>query len=267
MNRYYSKQTRIIVFITGFILLCYVIFILTLFSIDIPWPQKGQFGDSFGAITSTVSAIALIGVITSILLQREELIAVHQQVDLMKDEMKQQNSTLSLQAFENLFFRTLMLFNEVIENISVQSHQETHAGRSGLRVIAQDCRVSIMKLINAKNGKEIDGYVVQELVEQAYYGTYNAYPHILGHYFRTLYNVIKIVDKSTLSDSEKKIYTNIVRSQLSSDDLILLYANGLAGYGVKFRPLVIKYSLLKHLDGQIKGKKSLTELYPKNTYK
>ena len=69
----------------------------------------------------------------------------------------------------------------------------------------------------------------------------------VGHYFRSLYNIVKFVDKSDIKD--KKIYTNLLRAQLSSNELKLLLYNCLSSLGKeKFKPLVEKYSLLKSVN-------------------
>ena len=76
----------------------------------------------------------------------------------------------------------------------------------------------------------------------------------LGHYFRNLYRIIKMVDEQPfyLSKEEefkkKYFYTSIVRSQLSDYEIIWLFYNGLYEYGnEKFKPLMEKYTLLKNL--------------------
>ena len=69
----------------------------------------------------------------------------------------------------------------------------------------------------------------------------------MSHYFRTLYHIIKFVDKSTIEN--KKQYTSIVRAQLSSYEQVMLFYNCLHDNGnEKFKPLIEKYSLFKNLD-------------------
>ena len=77
----------------------------------------------------------------------------------------------------------------------------------------------------------------------------------LGHYFRTLYHVIKFVYScQLLNDVDEKItiknkrrYTSIVRAQLSQYELALLFYNGLSDYGnEKLKPLIERYGLLEN---------------------
>lgn len=61
---------------------------------------------------------------------------------------------------------------------------------------------------------------------------YNA---LLGHYFRHLYQMIKLVaNEKILDEDEKYEFTKIVRAQLSDNEQILLYYNSLSIMGEKW---------------------------------
>lgn len=69
----------------------------------------------------------------------------------------------------------------------------------------------------------------------------------LGHYFRSLYNILKFVDQSPIDN--KKFYTDFLRAQLSSSELLSIFYNANSDMGRdKLLPLINKYNLLKHLD-------------------
>ena len=73
----------------------------------------------------------------------------------------------------------------------------------------------------------------------------------VGHYFRNLYNFVKFVDQESdfpKDHKDKKFYTNLIRAQLSSDELGLLFYNCLSNRGAKFKVLVEKYALLEDMD-------------------
>ena len=88
---------------------------------------------------------------------------------------------------------------------------------------------------------------------------FNVYQAGLGHYFRTLYHVIKFVDESDAlklenADADKKNrrrYTSLVRAQLSAFELELLFYNGISPYGEKFKPLIEKYGLLENFNTEL----------------
>jgi hypothetical protein len=89
----------------------------------------------------------------------------------------------------------------------------------------------------------------------------------VGHYFRNLYWIMKMIDSSadvSVDDGDedvvtsnkrkfytnylrKRSYTNIVRAQLSESEMALLQINCLGPYGEDLKYYVEKYSLLKPL--------------------
>jgi Putative phage abortive infection protein len=84
-------------------------------------------------------------------------------------------------------------------------------------------------------------------IDAVYSVFYQKHEKDVGHYFRGLYNLIKFVDRSDIE--HKRLYTNLVRAQLSSFELRLLFYNCLSNYGrEKFKPLIEKYGLLKTIN-------------------
>ena len=76
----------------------------------------------------------------------------------------------------------------------------------------------------------------------------------LGHYFRLLYRIFKIIDETTFSDDPAKNekvrqhFAKIVRATLSDDELWLLFYNCASRKGnQKFMPLANKYNLFDNL--------------------
>ena len=93
-------------------------------------------------------------------------------------------------------------------------------------------------MINAKATSDYGLFV------ETYEKFYSQHQAELGHYFRLLYNVIKLVKSKALSDQH--LYTNLVRAQLSSAELKLLFYNCITRWGRdKFKPLVEEFALLK----------------------
>lgn len=74
---------------------------------------------------------------------------------------------------------------------------------------------------------------------------------------------MKFVDHSQLEDTAKRLYTNLVRAQLSNFEVYLLFYNCVTKLGnIKFKPLVQKYALLKHFNFELAlHGKSDRELY------
>jgi hypothetical protein len=74
--------------------------------------------------------------------------------------------------------------------------------------------------------------------------------YVLGHYFRNLYQVLKLIHESEALDGpSKQKFASILRAQLSSEELALLMVN-CAGDMVdegQFRNLLVRYRMLEHL--------------------
>lgn len=76
------------------------------------------------------------------------------------------------------------------------------------------------------------------------------------------------------TEKEKKVYVKIFRSQLSENELLLLYYNAATKYGTKLYPIVLKYNLLKHLPSisklefkiYINDTKSISDLQSFNSF-
>lgn len=78
--------------------------------------------------------------------------------------------------------------------------------------------------------------------------------HILDHYFRYLYRIMKFVDEAEYLENDKNYrderykYMGILRATLSPYELVLLFYNNLSKYGnEKVKPLIEKYSMFKSL--------------------
>ena len=95
--------------------------------------------------------------------------------------------------------------------------------------------------INIGEGKTKEG-----VANMIYLDFYHKHQSDVGHYFRSLYHIIKFIDLSDIKD--KHLYTDLVRAQLSSFELTLLFYNCISDLGrEKFKPLVEKYALLKNM--------------------
>jgi hypothetical protein len=85
-----------------------------------------------------------------------------------------------------------------------------------------------------------------ELLLSAYDDFFKLHQSDVGHYFRSLYNMVKFVHRSDLP--EKRMYTNLVRAQLSSYEQVILLYNCMSPLGSeKFKPLIEEYGLFKNL--------------------
>jgi hypothetical protein len=209
--------------------------------------DRGVNGDMFGAVNALFSGLAFAGLIVAILLQKDELTLQREELKFTRDEfrgqkeqMELQNETLRKQNFENTFFALLKLQNDLVSSIDISSGGDVLVGR--------DCFSSFYRSFRNNFSRADTNHSLTELlkIHEAYRSTYNNRQGDLGHYFRNLYNLVKFVHTAEVSN--KKFYANLVRAQLSNQELQMLFYNCLSPNGSeKFKPLIEEYALLKNL--------------------
>ncbi len=228
--------------------------------------KSGVFGDSYGLLTSLFSGLAFAGLIITIVMQKEELKLQREELSLTRDELsgqkeelRVQNETLRQQKFENTFFQMLSLHNEILKSIDIRVNANTEfTGRDAFEEFHRKFRKlePVRTLENGELGP----------INAAYLQFYTNIQNEIGHYFRNMYNIIKFVHKSSVAD--KKLYTNLLRAQLSAFELFFIFYNCLSDMGrEKFKPLVEEYSLLKNLPNHLIFKPEHKELYDPRAFK
>jgi hypothetical protein len=213
--------------------------------------NRGTVGDMFGAVNALFSGLAFVGVVYAILLQRKELKLQREELALTREELKgqrkefeEQNKTLKKQRFENTFFQMLSLHNEIINSMNIpQGDGDELRGRAIFKSIISRFQSRTIPSIENEKGANISSH---DLVVEAYFSIYELNQSFLGHYFRGLYRIFKFVDESDIEN--KKFYTDIVRAQLSNQELQLLFYNCLTTLGSKkFKPLIERYAIFNNL--------------------
>lgn len=204
----------------------------------------GEFGDVFGFPNAFFSGLALFGVVVAIFLQSKELSLQRQELadtrTVLKDQKEQlerQSSIMGQQAFESTFFNMLERHHRIVEAMEIEAPRDRNA--SVLR--GRDCFEYFSRLV-------LDGigsHPSRNATVESYVRFYAKYEAVVGHYFRNLYHLVKFVHTSALPNP--RAYTNLVRAQLSSSELSLLFYNCLSSFGHGFQGLVEEYGLLKHL--------------------
>ena len=221
-----------------------------------------------GTVGSIWSLAGLFFIYVAFLGQKQQLL--NQQLEIMysqlelkytrrelsdqKAEMVAQNETLRLQKFENTFFQLLGLFNSIVNSLDISgidTLQVTTSGRDCFEVFYKRLKVHLSNIIyGEKNNKgNVSGATIEQAIS-AYDRLYSKDKSDLSHYFRTIYHIIKFIDKSDIEN--KKQYIAIARAQLSSYEQILIFYNCLHDNGnEKFKPLIEKYALFKNIDGSL----------------
>lgn len=227
----------------------------------IVWYWKGHPGSD---PTSTLfSGLAFAGVVGAILLQRQELSLqrkelekTREQVEAQRAALEGQERTMALQRHDTTFFQLVSLHHEIVRGITVLPY-EIRNKQGTIRFVragavpasGRSAFGSIYELLKVYFGNMPPGELDEhERALEAYKKVSALYQSELGHYFRNLYHIVKYVDRSGIPEGEKKGYTNLIRAQLSSLELVLLFYNCLSVRGrEKFKPLVEKYEFLENI--------------------
>lgn len=264
---------------TGLIILFIAIFLFLWqdnnfsFNSKIQSDKIGQFGDFIGGLIGSIWALA--GVILFYIALKEQrsdfttnkkvlntqVHALNKQIEefeLQRKELEytrevftQQRDTLKLQQFESTYFSMVNLHHEIVNSFNVEensisiSHgrapfeeKNTYKGRFAFSFLLDE-------ITNELKNEELYKYSGKDLVDLAYQTFYKKYQDNLGHYFRNLYNILKFIDKKNPGD--RFFYSNLLRAQLSSNELQLLFFNCISNYGKKFKPLIEKYHFLQNI--------------------
>lgn len=202
--------------------------------------ERGQFGDMFGAINALFAGLAFGGVIWAVDLQRKELQLQRQEIAKQTAQLSSQDQTMKRQNFENSFFQLIGFYNNIVESLHFTPMKSTITGRRCFGAFTD----TLLGIYQSHSKKDIDD--IWELFFQE--GQI-----VIGYYFRYLYNTIKFVHQHpTLSEfQDRKNYVNLIRAQLSSNELGLLFYNCLSKRGKKFKCLVEEYSLLEDMDTSV----------------
>jgi len=215
-----------------------------------------QFGDFTGGLLNPIFAFfALIALLYTIHLQSTELRNSSEQLEKSAKALEYQNNVLKKQSFESTFFQLLRLYNEIVDELKVSSSsfgptikatKINYDNRAALEYLSITLKERYMEKV--KRG-DYHGIGEVDAINEEYERFYLKYGQYLGHYFRTMYNILKFIDLAELSESEKRVYANLLRAQLSKQELSLLLYNCISRYGIsKMLPLARKFNVLKHIE-------------------
>ena len=202
----------------------------------------GEFGDFVGGtLGAAYSLLGLLALLLTLYLQNREF-------SHSIRALNEQNQSQTLQRFENTFFEMVRLHHEIVKALDLRDRGNvTTAGRDCFGVF-YDRFASAHS--DANGALQDKGQLA--IAQRAYNVFYSKHQHEIGHYFRNFYRILKFIDESEVH--KKDDYTGILRAQMSSPELALLFYNALHPIGTKMRPLVERYEMLENLEvGQLRN--------------
>jgi len=204
----------------------------------------GAFGDFIGGSLNPV-----IGLITISLL----VLTLRSQ----QAEMREQRQQSAKQAFEQTFFTWLNSYRSAIYQFRFRPPNAGVTEKEG--VDAMHWVLSYARSLPPSGFAELHRNVdidtrekqrkqERELTTAWWLDRFNQLEPQLGSIIRTLYTLIRWIDKNdSLSTREKWDYIAIVRAQLSSPELRILFFNGYTEAGEPFTQYIDRYAILDNL--------------------
>jgi hypothetical protein len=210
----------------------------------IPDPDKeklGQVGDLFGGLSAMFAALAFAGVAFAAYYQ-------HLSLQLLVDESKRVELRHARTSFEPLFFQLISRYH-VPEYLLFQPFGSLDMPNAiPFPDAIQQVRRHLQKmnLFEKAVTKLAVGEELTPLLEP-YLKLYRMNEGVLGPFWRSLYHVFKLIERSDLDEHSKVDYANIARATLNKDVVFFLALNCATEYGKEFKPFVERFGLLKHV--------------------
>jgi hypothetical protein len=189
--------------------------------------NAAKIGDFIGGIVGVI--FTLVGIVL-----------LYETLSLQRTELKESRQVFEKQQFENTFFGLIKMYNDIVNSV----HFEDYIGQS---FIGKDFFAFKMESLMDSFSHSDSIFKNRKIAIDTYIQFYTVNKKLLAHYFRTLYRIFKLIENSNFNDSEKMDYAKIVRAQLSEAELFFLNYNACTLEGQNFRPLIVKYNLIKHL--------------------
>lgn len=192
-----------------------------------------------------------------------------------------QNKNATISQFESSFFELLRLHKEITDRIGgtvdipikYESGGDEFTGLTYFEKLSKEIQKTfdnnadyiLKKHYDDTNYKHIleDKTQMQKTIDSFYNELYQGRESELGHYFRSLYHLIKFVNDSQIGN--KKRYIELIQAYLTDSELHCTFYNGVAIYGrERLKPLLDDYSFLENIKpkGEI-FEKQFEMFYPK----
>lgn len=239
--------------------------------------ELGPLGDlTAGTTVPFLTFAGFIILIGTMFMQKSELELTRNELLETQKIFKEQSETMVLQRFENTFFQLLSLHNENVRSMTIEVNNnpypynirperqsiDTYSGRYIFPQYKQFL-FRYLRPIETMATNEIDG--LHQLfigIRHDYYEFFKKNKPELGHYFRNLYRFIKFIDDfKGLTKAIKSEYVDLIRAQLSSDEMTLLIYNGFSKEGEAFLKYMKEYDFLDGVDESYVHDKLVLKLF------
>lgn len=167
--------------------------------------------------------------------------------------IKIQKEDSDFRKFENTFFNLIDFNHRIVNAFKYEYDGNNYEGRACFELIYTEFKsrnimkedVGILQIVDGSSYRDVN-----RAIQNAYEEYFDQVEDKLGHYFRNLYHIFKFIDsRKEICDEDKMYYASLVRAQLSTYELLLIFYNVMSKYGRdKFKPLVLKYEILQNMN-------------------
>lgn len=190
----------------------------------------GVFGDFFGGVLNPIfSFLTFVGLLITIVMQQKEI--------------RDGKAAADKQGFETLFFQMVTIHNSIVNAMDLRTPHNPNELNSAKEYHGRDCFPRFYEHLQQEVRKARRNGSVDP-IDEGYKEFWARDRKDLGHYFRYLYNMIRIVDES---GADTRQYMKLLRAQLSDYELLILFYNGLNEKGQRFKPYIEKYAIFDNL--------------------
>lgn len=241
-----SRQAFILIITIAFA----AIPLVMLYAVTNKWEENklGSLGDFFGGVLNPIlTFLTFVGLLITIVLQQRE---IHNGKEAAKDlaiERKDERKLAESQRFETTFFQMLTLHNSLVNAMDLRTRTVKASAVAGMEWHGRDCFPRFYEHLKTAY-KAAEKRKSPEPLREAYSVFWKQDQKDLAHYFRFLYNIIRVVDEAQV---EKKTYIRLLRAQISDYELLILFYNGMFEKGRHFRPYIEKYALFDNLPEEL----------------
>lgn len=239
----------------------------------------GQLGDFFGGVLNPIlSFVAILAVLYTIRLQSRELGEAREETKIANRTLAKQTEVFERQNFDSVFFRMLEVHARLLMDVDRSVTQGKH-------------KDSLFVLICSELSEACSfGVLDEDSLRELAAGYMESRDQVLKHYFRNMYQICKMIDDTRfhripndglgritprmrrrfarINYERKRFYANILRGQLSSQEMQVLFLNCLTPQGLGLKYYVEKFSMLKPLnrDSFLVGSDHLFSLFEDIAY-
>lgn len=203
----------------------------------------GPWGDFVaGLLNPVLTFLSFLGVLVTIVLQRIELSQSRIELERSADALEAQLRSTDRQNFESTFFQMLSVHTSIVNSIDLYSSETgaTTKGRDCFKVFYT--RFTKIYRENEKKGQP--KHSPREILDVSYKVFWKDSQLELGHYFRFLYNFLRLIDENL---EARPYHAKLIRSQLSDQELLILFYNCASEQGQNFCKYAIKFQIFDNL--------------------